>query len=597
MTYPTGEPQHSGVLDVNSTLSAAGRPLNYINAQTEVSVENVFADGQMREVAAALSRWVDNARSASGRTSMFDRGMFTPPDNHYDEMRAARNAVKYDPIVAGVAEVTEAYAFQGLKWESEDPDEADAFNQLARDQNLDAVMRGMWKEEFTYGQVVTAKLWGWREYTVRGTTQNGNARKRKFRIWAPLQLRVLDSAKTVPVGFGPLAGEQLAWQASDGEINAYETALTGTLIDPLMASFFTGQYVPSYAEQAELEQLGVDPTRLLTMNPDWVFRHTVTKPDYERFADIRLKSCFSLLDMKRQLMQSDRATLIGAANYILLIRKGNDKAPALPEEMANLHENYNFIAKMPVIISDHRLDIDIIAPKTDLTLQGDKYDVLDSRLLARLLGTLSIAGHGQRNETQVTLSAAVARVMENRRHMLKRTVELEVARAIVEHPRNKGLFDTEPNLVFTPRNIALSMDQSYITGLLSLRTQREISRETILEYFGLDEATEALRMQMEADNFDDIFKTQIPFAASGVGNPDPPADPNGGGGGTGKKPTQPAPDAGTGKSKPATPNATPMAPGISGARGGRPRGGGTSAQSPQRQAKPRNGNGNPTRKA
>jgi hypothetical protein len=75
-------------------------------------------------------------------------------------MRAARNAVKYDPVVSGVAEITEAYAFQGVKWESQEPDETDCFNQLARDQNPDAVMRGMWKEEYTYAQFVYAKLWG-----------------------------------------------------------------------------------------------------------------------------------------------------------------------------------------------------------------------------------------------------------------------------------------------------------------------------------------------------------------------------------------------------------------------------------------------------
>jgi hypothetical protein len=576
-------------LEVNANLSVSGRPLPFLN-ETEFSGNDLAAAPEIRQVAAALSRWVDNARSATGRTSMFDRGMFTPPDNHYDEMRAARNAVLYDPIVAGVAEVTEAYAFQGCKWESEEPDETDVFNQLARDQNLDAVLRAMWKEEFTYGQCVAAKLWDWREYTVRGTTKQGNQRKRKFRIWAPLEIKVLDSAKTVPVGIGPLAGEKIAWQASLGEINAYQQSLTGELMDPLMNAFFVGQYEASFAEQAELEHLGVDPSRLLEMNPDWVFRHTLTKPDYDRFADIRLKSCFTLLDLKRQLMQSDRATLIGSANYILLIRKGSEKQPALPEEMANLHENYNFIAKMPVIISDHRLDIDIIAPKTDLTLNGDKYDVLDSRLLSRLFGTLSIAGHGQRNETQITLSGAVARVMENRRHMLKRTLEVQIARAIVEHPRNAGVFSVEPNLVFTPRNIALAMDQQYVTGLLALRTQREISRETILEYFSLDEATEAIRMQMEAEVFDDIFKTQIPFAAAGVGNTPPPAD---GQGGQPAKPNEPAPTGGTGKQKTATPNGTPESPNVSGARGGRPRGGGTSAQSPQAQTKPRTPNGNP----
>jgi hypothetical protein len=55
--------------------------------------------------------------------------------------------------------------------------------------------------------------------------------------------------------------------------------------------------------------------------------------------------------------------------------------------------------------------------------------------------------------------------------------------------------------------------------MLSLRTQREISRETILEQFGLDQATEAMRMEHEEEFYDDIFKTQIPFAAPGVGGP------------------------------------------------------------------------------
>jgi hypothetical protein len=77
-----------------------------------------------------------------------------------------------------------------------------------------------------------------------------------------------------------------------------------------------------------------------------------------------------MLDLKRQLMNADRASLIGAANYILLVRKGTDQRPAQQEEIDNLKENYNFIAKMPVIISDHRLEIDIIAPKIDLTLQS-----------------------------------------------------------------------------------------------------------------------------------------------------------------------------------------------------------------------------------
>jgi hypothetical protein len=567
-------------IEVSSSLAGSdGRPLPYIN-NSDIPSAVINENADMREIANTLSRWVDNARAATGRTSMFDRGAFTPPDNPYEEMRAARTAMKYDSLVSGIAEVTEAFAFQGVKWESANPDEADVFNQLSRDMNLDAVIRSMWQEEFTYSQVVVAKLWDWTEYTVRGTTKNGNQRKRKYRLWAPLQMRVLDSAKVVPVGTGPLAGEQLAWQATMGEIGAYQAAAWGQMVDPLMLAFFQGAYQPSYMEASQLAALGVDTTRLLAVNPEWVFRHTITKPDYQRFADVRLKSCFSLLDLKRQLMQSDRAMLIGAANYILLIRKGLKDEPAQAVELTNLKENYNFIAKMPVIISDHRLSIDIIAPKTDFTLDSAKYDVLDSRLLARLLGTLSLGGKGQRNETQETISYAVARTMENRRHMLKRTLEIELARAVVNHPKNRSLFDTEPNLVFTPRQIALSMDPSYVSGLLALRTQREISRDTILEFFGLDEGTEAQRMEMEAEMFDDIFRTFQPYA----GQPTPP----------GASPSESVPPATPPVSeKPETPNNTPEAPGVSGRRGGRPVGGGQSPQSPQAIAKPRTPRGNP----
>lgn len=584
-------------VEVSSSLVVDNRPLGIMN-QTEglYTTEDLAESAQVRQLAEQLGRWVSNSRGTNKRTNMFDRGMYTPPDNPYDEMRAAKNAVKYDSIVSGVAEITEAVAFQGVKWEGSNVDDADVFNQLARDQDLDSVIRSMWREEFTVGQFVAAKMWGWKTYSVRGKTNKGNRRKKSYRVWAPLSIRILNGNKVVPVNHGPLGGTRLAWQAGPGEIGHYDMAMSGDVIDPLMLAFFDGKWAPKTMEElADLQRLHVDANSLLLLDPEWVFRHTITKPDYERFADIRLKSCFALLDMKAQLMASDRATLIGSANYILLVKKGDEKSPAKPEEMDNLISNYNVIAKMPVIISDHRLNIEIIAPKTDLTLQGEKYEVLDNRLLSRLLGTLSVGGRGQRNETQITLSAIVGRVMENRRHMIKRTIEKEIARAVVEHPKNVGLFDDTPSLVYIPRNVSLDVSDAMISGLMALRTQREVSRETILEYFGLDQSTEAQRMEIEDEFFDDIFLTQIPFAAPGAGGA-PAGSP-----GAVAKPAA-APAAKTAPAKKAapakaTPNATPEAPAVSGRRGGRPTGGGKTAMSPAKTAKPKTPSGNSTKSA
>lgn len=573
-------------VEVTAGLGYDGRSLPVANF-SDVSTAELASHPDVRQLAFQLDSWVRNARAAQGKTSMFNRATYTPPENPYDEMRAARHALKYDDITSGVAETTEAYAFRGVKWEAEEPDDADAFNQLARDQNLDACVRRMWRDEFGYSQTVVAKVWGWCEYTVRGKTKSGNRRKRSYRFWAPQQLCTLDPTMVVPVKKSPIAPEQLCWQANREEIDAYNDVATGARIDPLLMAFYAGSYEPSLTERQELVNFGIDPYRLLLLDPLNVFRHTVTKGDYERWPEVRLKSCFHLLDLKQQLINSDRAMLIGAANYILLVRKGSKEQPAQPEEIANLRDNFNVLAKLPVIISDHRLEIEIVAPRTDFVLDVRKYDVLDQRLLFRLFGALSV-GAPRTSDDQTTMSLALARVMENRRHMLRRTLEAEIARQVVNHPRNTGVFTGEPNLVYVPRNIALSESTAYTQAILALRTQREVSRDTTLEFFGLDEATEAQRMQLEAEIYDDVFKTAVPYAAPPPGQQPPGQDgqPQDGQPPNGKQPP----------GKP-TPNGTPEAPGVAGGRGGRPPGGGQSKQSPQAIAKPRTKQGNPKTQA
>jgi hypothetical protein len=98
--------------------------------------------------------------------------------------------------------------------------------------------------------------------------------------------------------------------------------------------------------------------------------------------------------------------------------------------------------------------------------------------------------------------------------------------------------------VYTPRNITLGFDAALMQGIMSLRTQREISRETILEYVGLNQETEAMRLENEEELYDDIFKTAVPF-------------------------NSPANQPGM------TPNGTPPSSQSTGAEGGRPVGGGT----------------------
>lgn len=568
---------------------AEGEPADWMDASGE-NLDPVEVRSTVREVAAQLGTWVKQQRAVTNRGSLFDRSTYAAPDNPYDQMRIARVAVANDDVVAGAAEVTEGLAFQGVKWESAEADEADVFNQISTQLNLDLYLRAAYREMFTCSQVVTATWWGWKTFKVRGRSvaippldkqvdpatgvdlfleprdpvtnrplkpTRGVRRRKEYRIWCPVAMSILDNLRVVPVGSRLFGEDRLAWQATEEEISLWDGDGIMLAADPIMATLFLGRYTPGKAEAGYLAGLGVDPKRLLELNPDYVWRHTLTRPAYQDFADVRLKSVFKLLDLKQQLMEADRVQLIGAANYILLVKKGTKEDPAYPEEITNLRDNFDIIAKLPVIISDHRLEIEIITPALDLTLQGEKYDTLDRRILSRLMGALTVASNGQRNESSLTVARGVARVLESRRHMMKRTLEHRLATAVVEHPYNLkagGLgFQETPNLAFTPRNVQLDNDAQMIQAILSTRNSKDLSRESWLEFIGFDQEVEAQRREMEAEAFDPIFQTAVPF--------DSPA------------------------------NASPQA---TGATGGRPPGGGTSPQSPQGKVKPKTAAGNPS---
>jgi len=539
--------------------------VNVAMSPSAAAIEGI--NPRMQQIARQLETWVQNTRSVTGRTSLFDRGKYVGSDNPYDQMQTARIAVRDDDVVAATMEMTEGLALQGIKWESGDWDTTDIFNQMAAEQNLDGVMRKLWREECTDSQFTVALWWDWGTFNVRGKTTKGNKRKKMVKVFYPRSITLLDGARVVPVGMLQFGQERLAWRATKGELQAYDLVLNNQINDDLIDRFYAGKYIVTNPDEAQaLTALKVNTQQLLLLDEKYVRRHTETRPDYQRFATVRLNSIFRLLDLKQQLLEADRVALVGAANYILLVKKGDEKDPAYPEEIANLKENYHTLAKLPVIFSDHRLNIEIVSPKQDFTLQREKYDALDSRIAARMLNTLA-AQHGARGSENASsnLTRPVARGLESRRHMLRRFLERELAKAVVEHPNNAGLFEEgPPSLAFSPPSIQLDSDAALAAIIMQARTMRDLSRESFLEYFGFDQEVEAMRVELEADKYDDIFKTAVPFNS--------PANNPGGGGG----------DQGDGAPVDQAPN---------GARGGRPVGGGTPKQSPQSAPK-RNANGN-----
>ena len=202
----------------------------------------------------------------------------------------------------------------------------------------------------------------------------------------------------------------------------------------------------------------------------------MTRAHQERHAALRLKPALEILEMKANLRASDRASLIGNTTFIVVITKGTDKLAAKPAEVANLQEQARVLARLPVLIGDRRLHVEIVAPPIDHTLQQSRWEVLDARLVFSALRSYApVVQGGNSSGTGVSeMSRVIAKGLENRRHMILRTLEKRIFKAIMDRNAGTPVFDEMPSLRFTPKRIALDFSADIIGQILKLRDRCDI---------------------------------------------------------------------------------------------------------------------------
>jgi hypothetical protein len=505
-----------GTLTLVDSQMGTAQIVNNTDIETD-SIMKAF-QGQHPEVA-ALVTWTKTASGGSGRGrlgGLFERDRYVTPHSIFDQMRVAHDAAESDDVVSGIIESTESLAFSKMGFLAEDKDEEDIWNQIAADLDLDSRLREMWRELFTVSQFYALTWWGRKSYKVRGKTVKGNEKRKTFdNIYVPLGLSLLDPLKVVPVGNVLFGAEQLCYIADRTERDMLDAACNGDPeADPVARQIIMQKYAPTDLERKWLSDIGISYDFLYLLNPQNVWRHTATRAQYQRFAAVRMKSVFELLDLKQQLRSMDRAHLVGGTNFIVLIKKGSEQHPAKPAEVQMLQSQVRTIAQVPVIVGDHRLSIEIITPKQDQTLMPEKYNGLDARITARLY-LMFMTGNfaaGGKNDDSIKLAKVVARGMESRRHQLRRAVERQLVRPV--YAKNDAL-STEPKLRFLPGRIELDFDSALVQFLIDLRDRGDMSRETLLSEIGVDQADEAVLRKREAETFDDVFTpTNVPYNPS-----------------------------------------------------------------------------------
>jgi hypothetical protein len=510
------------------------------------------------EIASAIGNWSRQMSGSLNNGSMFFRNRYNLTSNVYDQMVQCSDAVEYDDVLSSVGESTEGLAFSRLSMEAIDPDQEDLWNQVAEDLNLETRIREMWRELYKCSQFYVAIDWQQKTYRVRNNSipqasqdtepvqpvpgaedldptglpkpapavKASRKRRKQFAVTVPGALTILDPGKVLPVGQLMFGHERFAYIASPLEDESFRAIFEGKGSDPTVLKMFDGPYTPTIKELAYITQgtssgrsgsdiedypFGRDNhVNLWLFKKDVIFRHTLTRAQYERFASVRLKSALPLLDMKANLRASDRAALIGATNFIIVLKRGSDKYPARPGEVDQLREQAKVVARMPILVGDHRLSVEIVTPSTDNVLKPDRYDTIDRRLIMIALHSFRLAQGGSESRTASNDDDQIARGIEARRASLSRSVSDALLRATVK--KNQGIIDEIPSIAYHPKRVMITLDPKMQALIIQLRQSGDISRETELDEFNLDQEIEYERRKREK-NVDDVFQSSVPFSS------------------------------------------------------------------------------------
>lgn len=535
--------------------------------ESGVPTDQIMHSLRMDPVYAALDSWARSIRPASSTRTraggLFERDRYVSPARVREQMLLAFDAVEADDIVSGVLQTTDENTFKGCSIDCPNPETADVLNQWADEIKLIECFREMWQELFTYSQCYPALWWDTKLYTRSGKGPKDERQARKqFSVKVPTGFTTLDVLKVVPVGSFMFGNEQLCYISDLGERDMIDQAIMArnnqtTRVgdqapDRVAMRLITGKHEASLVDRMFLARERIDPNALYTMSDD-VFRITSVRSGGQRFASVRMKSIFPLLDLKNQLRESDRAHLIGAANFIVVVRKGSDKNPATPGELTNLQAAVPMLTKMPVLIGDQRLSVEIVTPKNDRTLDISRYLNLDLRIHGRLWGMFLTPG--SQGDDVLKVARVAAQGLESRRARLKTEFETQVLKRIAR--LNPELIDADKaTIAFDPPHIAFAFDPALAVYILDLLDRGGLSLDSALSAADFDLEEEARKRTREKEEFKGVFIPDVlppgsPGLGPGAGGGDPKSAGRRGGGnksgggaapgsGQGQEPANPA---------------------------------------------------------
>lgn len=235
-----------------------------------------------------------------------------------------------------------------------------------------------------------------------------------------------------------------------------------------------------------------------------------------------LASVFPLLEAKRLLNIMDFALLQGAANYIVVAKKGSDQRPALPNEIIQLRELVRHLGRTGVVVGDHRLSFEILTPKLDDLLSQQKRDLISRHItMALLRKPENVTADGGATAAQVEIEWISKVIEDDRRDILEHITDNIYCDVVDANPT---LFKEHPQ-IWCPK-IILNGTNFFTDYVLKLRDRGDIPRKYAVEAAGFNWGAAVAERQREVEaNIDDKMQpAAVPYTVP-AGVPDPTVGP------------------------------------------------------------------------
>lgn len=476
----------------------------------------------------------------TGRGSMLSRAEYRTPTNVIDEIKLARDLAERDDDVAAAigAMISTAFA-DGMENFHDDEKTVGLFNAAAREMNLDGVLKEFYREYLIAGSLTSVALFT-RENLEWSPSSGEN---REDSMATPVagvihgeNIRVIgdDTFGTADLAYDPEDERLREWLLAyfNPETSAARKRQMG-LENRVAANMFTGIVNPNDVDD---ECSPYNGDQLFLLNPRLVHRTTMPKGSW-KYPRPLLTRDFSLLEAKRLLNIMDFALLQGGSNFIVVVRKGSDKLPATPVELASLGNVLRSASKTGVIVGDHRLSIEVITPELKELLNPEKRRLLGRKLASALLRIPEAGVEQPGSEGMKTEVELLSRVITADRHDIKRHVERFIYREMVR--RNKSTFTNGAPKLWFPK-VVLQGTNYFTDYVLKLRDRGDIPRKWAVEAGGFDYEAGKQQRQRELDAGDDetLMPAAVPFSSPDMGPQDNNEGRPSGGGPEPGKPTR-----------------------------------------------------------